>query len=767
MAIKRDRATLRHLQTLLHDGTCRELSDGQLLERFTTDPGAAAERAFSALVERHGAMVLRVCRSVLIDPHDSEDAFQATFLVLVRKARRLWVRESLGPWLHQVAYRTALCARSRAARRRRHERDAAGRSEATLDHPCDDWHSVLHEEVERLPERFRLPLVVCDLGGQSHEQAARQLGLPIGTVKSRLSRGRDRLRDRLLRRGVVADTRLLPLMLRPEGLDLLLPPALVDSTTTAAVQLLTLRVFASSSAGSLALEVMKVMGLARFWKVAAIGLVLSAGGTGVGVHLRAQKADSGPPALGDLAFPVVVAPNPAQGGAAPAGEAQEVVVQPGTLTGRFIEHGVIQASTNHDVYSNVEGQTTIISIVPEGTKVTKGQIVCELDSASLKDQLVNATNTFRSAEAAYVNARLARELAEAALVEYREGIYKGDHATLKGAVETSQRALTKAQGRLDRTKAALERLNHAMIQPGAGGPADIAAEVDLKDRIEAAEETLAYQTFELESSQTRLMLLEKYGRPRTEKRLQSEIELKRADEGAKQSALALERSKANRLSRQIEICTIKAPSDGMIVYANDPNRVNGRTTGVIEEGATVRERQKILSVPDLDKAMTVVVKVPEAQIAKIRTGQKASIGVDAFPGRTLTGRISVVNPLPDPISFTQNRGKFFTAFVTLDKVFPGLRPGMTAQADMVLPLVENCLLVPVSALVTYQGKHHVAVKSNGAIEWREVIPGESAGKTVEVQSGLKAGETVALNPIALMSDAEKREKFGAPAPAPK
>ena len=107
MAIGKDGAVRRQLRTLFNVGTVRELTDGQLLERFATDRGEAAELAFAVLVERHGPMVLRVCRGVLADPHDAQDAFQATFLVLVKRARGLWVRDSIGPWLHQVAYRTA------------------------------------------------------------------------------------------------------------------------------------------------------------------------------------------------------------------------------------------------------------------------------------------------------------------------------------------------------------------------------------------------------------------------------------------------------------------------------------------------------------------------------------------------------------------------------------------------------------------------------------------------------------------------------------
>src|SRR3954463_15878732 len=125
MATGKGRAVLGHLRTLFNLGAIRELSDGQLLERFATDRGESAELAFAALVERHGPMVLRVCRSVLADPHDAQDAFQATFLVLARKARSLWVRDSIGPWLHRVAHRAATGARSAAARRRRLEQRVA------------------------------------------------------------------------------------------------------------------------------------------------------------------------------------------------------------------------------------------------------------------------------------------------------------------------------------------------------------------------------------------------------------------------------------------------------------------------------------------------------------------------------------------------------------------------------------------------------------------------------------------------------------------
>ena len=158
MAIRPNTAIRRQLGTLFNLGVIGELTDGQLLERFATRSGEAAELAFAALVERHGPMVLRVCRNSLRDPNDVQDAFQATFLVLVEKARSLWVRDSLGPWLHRVAYRVATRARSSAARRQKHERQAAV-TRQTLVPERGDWNdhvAVLHEEIDRLPERYRV-----------------------------------------------------------------------------------------------------------------------------------------------------------------------------------------------------------------------------------------------------------------------------------------------------------------------------------------------------------------------------------------------------------------------------------------------------------------------------------------------------------------------------------------------------------------------------------------------------------------------------------
>jgi RNA polymerase sigma factor (sigma-70 family) len=206
MARGNSTAIVNELRRLLRVGGLGTASDRDLLERFATGDDEAAEAAFEVLIVRHGPMVLRVCQGVLNDPSGAEDAFQATFILLIRRAESLWVRDSLGPWLHGVALRVANKARVAAARRRASEGRAIGRSIGNDHEGQAEIVAVVHEELGRLPEKYRVPVVLCHLEGLSHEEAARSLDWPVGTVRGRLSRGRDLLRSRLARRGFAPST---------------------------------------------------------------------------------------------------------------------------------------------------------------------------------------------------------------------------------------------------------------------------------------------------------------------------------------------------------------------------------------------------------------------------------------------------------------------------------------------------------------------------------------------------------------------------------
>jgi RNA polymerase sigma factor (sigma-70 family) len=201
----------QQLEALWASGTLIGLSDAQLLARFSEARDTRGEAAFRELIDRHAAMVMGVCRHILRSPHDADDAFQATFLVLVKKARSIRVHESLGPWLHGVAYRTALRARAQTARYRQADSEPADAGSTQGEHVFQlDARPVLHEELGRLPDKYRAPIVLCHLEGKSHEEAARLLDWPVGTVSGRLSRGRQLLKSRLQRRGLSASSLLLP-----------------------------------------------------------------------------------------------------------------------------------------------------------------------------------------------------------------------------------------------------------------------------------------------------------------------------------------------------------------------------------------------------------------------------------------------------------------------------------------------------------------------------------------------------------------------------
>jgi len=227
---------LNQLGTILRFGVVGDLSDSQLLETFLTGRDGAEQAAFSALVERHGPMVFSVCRQVLGNPHDAQDAFQATFLVMARKAGSVHNAECLASWLHGIALRVALRAKADEARRRVHERVCATMKqkerdyEAVQSEPCPE----LHEEIARLPQRYRESVVLCYLEGLSCEQAAVRIGCPPGTVWSRLSRARERLRRTLVRRGVALPAALLAAGLTPPA-SAALPASLLEATVRASL----------------------------------------------------------------------------------------------------------------------------------------------------------------------------------------------------------------------------------------------------------------------------------------------------------------------------------------------------------------------------------------------------------------------------------------------------------------------------------------------------------------------------------------------------
>ncbi len=296
----------RQLRALFEVGTTTGLSDSELLERYTikratsAEAAAAAESAFATLVDRHGAMVWGVCHRVLGNTHEAEDAFQATFLVLVRKARSVRVDGSLGRWLYGVAHRVSLRSRSQAARRRSAIEGIPGPSsdDRAGDVELSELRAIVGEEVDALPAKYRCPVELCHLQGMTYDQAARQLNWPVATVKNRLRKGRLRLRAKLARRGLApgAVTAGVTTALASES-RAAIPAKLIHSTVRAATASST-SLF-SGAVTDLTQRTIKMMRWEKL-KLVAAGAV-AAFGLGLTAHAVSQQAPGGrtltPPSL--------------------------------------------------------------------------------------------------------------------------------------------------------------------------------------------------------------------------------------------------------------------------------------------------------------------------------------------------------------------------------------------------------------------------------------------------------------------------------------
>ena len=411
------------LRTLFEVGTVAGRSDGELLEIFLATGGSAADLAFATLVERHGPMVWRVCRDTLRGSNDADDAFQATFLILVRRAGAIRKRSSLGPWLHGVALRVARSARRCAIRRRDRERGDPGPEPAEFMARDDrlDEAPILHEEVDRLPAKYREPLVLCYFRGLTHDETATQLGWPVGTVRSRLAEARVRLRPRLLRRGVAPSVAILAASGKAEAAAVV-PASLASATIRMAV--------GAGSVGTVPAAVAALVGTTlrgmTFVKTSMIaaGLLAASLVSMVGAGRVAGEA-------GEMAGP--------PGGADQAPRVSVRTVRPTTVTIKQQYAAQIHSRRRIQVRALVEGSLAPIPI-KEGQAVKAGDRLFEITSPILRTRL---DAELAERDLAQVDLNKTRKLAE-----QKAGSDEG--------VKLSEAKLAKAQARLDLVKAELD-----------------------------------------------------------------------------------------------------------------------------------------------------------------------------------------------------------------------------------------------------------------------------------------------------------------------
>ncbi len=327
----------------------------------------------------------------------------------------------------------------------------------------------------------------------------------------------------------------------------------------------------------------------------------------------------------------------------------------------LVNQGQVWIDWNNEVQSPYEGDFTIIKLVAEGTKVKKGDIVCELDSTGLQEQLNKRIIVARKAETDFRNLKLAREAIEVALAKLVQGKSPAQDATILG--------------------------------------------------------------------------------------LERELQQKKSDEFAAWSAWDLAESRIRECRQQIAGCVIHAPADGPVVRAKDPHPEAGRFC--FEEGATIRHRQRIFSIFDVNAGILVSTKVPEKFIEWVSPGLPARVTLGEFSDITLPGVVLEIMPLPDP-SVAGVLRAVYTTRLKIEKGFPGIRPGMEAKVEILLEGLDDVLGVPVQAVMHSDDQDWVALRNaDGGFAWREVTVGVPSEAFVEVVHGLQGGDLVALDPIAL------------------
>ncbi len=467
-----DRTVMRNLSTLFEVGVVAGLTDGQLLERFAARGGVGTEAAFAVLVERHGPMVLRVCRRILRDEHAAEDAFQATFLVLARKGGSLWVRDSVGPWLHRVTRRVAIHARAAADRRKASEQRAAemASERRTGNDRTNELGPVLDEEIDRLPAYYRMPVILCDLEGCSYEQAARHLGCNMGTLKSRLARARERLRGRLIRRGVVPATGGLASVFAIKPAEAAVPVMLMKFTVLAAVRSMATSAATGGVIPPLVVEltegVLKSMSLNVMIRIG--GFVLASGLVMSGVGLLATRASGELPVPSLPSAPQAVAQSrEAEARAKASAKAAEASAREASAKER-------EAKAKGDSVTAREAAAKEREAKAKGDSVTAREASAKEREAKAKGDSVTAREA--SAKEREAKAKGDSVTAREASAKEREAKAKGDSVTAREAAAKEREAKAKGDSVTAREAAAKER------EAKAKGDSVTAREASAKER---------------------------------------------------------------------------------------------------------------------------------------------------------------------------------------------------------------------------------------------------------------------------------------------
>ena len=407
-------------------------------------------------------------------------------------------------------------------------------------------------------------------------------------------------------------------------------------------------------------------------------------------------------------------------------------VATGDLLVTVTEDGNVESASNLDIKCQVAGGSSILWIVPDGSTVKAGDKLVELDAAALEEQINQQRITYEKARSTKIQADKAYEVAKLAVREYMEGTFKKEKQDAEAQITIALENLRSAQNALEHAE--------RMFRKGYVSSLELEGQ---KFAVERAQ-------LELDSARTAMDVLVNFTKVKTLQDLESQRDTAEAQMKSETAAFQLEEMRLKRLEDQLSQCTIVAAQDGMVVYANERGGRFGQQQATIEEGAAVRERQTILRLPDLAQ-MQVKVNVHESKVDELELDMRAIIRI---LGRQMTGRVTAIANQPEPTGFFSANVKEYATTVRVDGQPGGLRPGMTAEVEILVAHLKDVVSLPVVAVVERRGQFYAWVqKPGGEAERRTLKLGQSNDKFIEVQDGVAEGEIVFLNPRTSVAEA--------------
>jgi len=382
------------------------------------------------------------------------------------------------------------------------------------------------------------------------------------------------------------------------------------------------------------------------------------------------------------------------------------------------------------------GASTIISVVPDGTTVKKGEVICEFDASEYVEMLRQQTMTVERYRTEWRMAELDLDVARMAVKEFKEGTLVEALKELEGVIALGEAGLERSRDRLKWTQ--------RMLEKGYFAASQLSTE-EFNDRKAA---------FQLQKSRTELDVFKRYTAPRVLKALEGKVFGAEAILNYQENRLKRHIDRQQMLEKQVEKCTIRAPHDGLLIYVYDYERQVR-----IEEGMAVRQGQNLFYLPDLTQ-MQALAMVHESVASRVRPGMRAKVRLEALPDQELAGEVKSVAQLATRNSF--NEVSYFYTVVELDRIPEGLKPGMSAEIEIATDLCHDVLAVPVEAM-GYADGHGVCYVAQGEnLERREVKVGRATRGELEVVDGLKEGERIVLNPVEFDTELESLSPFNEP-----